>query len=157
MPRTHNSQNCEDAFDRLRYQGLQDGTMEITYAWEEAEVSGPTNQRYGISLIIPCLCTEVYLGHPDMKVATGRRVGVALEVVGEAVGGVEVGVAMMTAGIVEKNGGRIKIGHDMTRIQEMSEAVVEAETGLAPLLNIRWLVIILPHFLKIPRITGRTR
>lgn len=41
----YDMRNCEDAFDRLRYQGLQDGTMEITYAWEEAEVSGPTNQR----------------------------------------------------------------------------------------------------------------
>lgn len=36
--------NCEDAFDRLRHQGLQDGTMDIVFAWEESEVT-PTPQR----------------------------------------------------------------------------------------------------------------
>jgi len=46
-------QNCEDAFDRLRHQGLQDGTMDITFAWEESEVTGPTTQRY--ALYIPRL------------------------------------------------------------------------------------------------------
>ncbi|KAG2118156.1 uncharacterized protein F5147DRAFT_742805 [Suillus discolor] len=36
---------CDEAFDRLRHQGLQDGTMDITYAWEESEISGPPTQR----------------------------------------------------------------------------------------------------------------
>ncbi|OAX42095.1 hypothetical protein K503DRAFT_407448 [Rhizopogon vinicolor AM-OR11-026] len=36
---------CDEAFDRLRHQGLQDGTMDIVYAWEESEISGPPTQR----------------------------------------------------------------------------------------------------------------
>lgn len=36
---------CDEAFDRLRHQGLQDGTMDVTYAWEESEISGPPTQR----------------------------------------------------------------------------------------------------------------
>ncbi|KAL4070508.1 hypothetical protein J3A83DRAFT_4243754 [Scleroderma citrinum] len=41
----YDMRNCEDAFDRLRHQGLQDGSMDITFAWEESEVTGPTPQR----------------------------------------------------------------------------------------------------------------
>ncbi|KAH0837926.1 hypothetical protein J3R83DRAFT_6158 [Lanmaoa asiatica] len=37
--------NCDEAFDRLRHQGLQDGTMDIIYAWEESEMTGPATQR----------------------------------------------------------------------------------------------------------------
>lgn len=32
-------QSAEEAFDRLRHQGLQDGVMDIVLAWEES--SGP--------------------------------------------------------------------------------------------------------------------
>jgi len=39
-------QACDESYDRLRHQGLQDGTMEIIYAWEESEISGPPTQRY---------------------------------------------------------------------------------------------------------------
>ncbi|KAG6331718.1 hypothetical protein ID866_7368 [Astraeus odoratus] len=41
----YDMRNCDDAFDRLRHQSLQDGTMDIAFAWEEAEVTGPTAQR----------------------------------------------------------------------------------------------------------------
>ncbi|KAH7886218.1 hypothetical protein F5I97DRAFT_1233147 [Phlebopus sp. FC_14] len=42
----YDMRNCDEAFDRLRHQGLQDGTMDIVYAWEESEVSGPATQRF---------------------------------------------------------------------------------------------------------------
>lgn len=32
-------QSAEEAFDRLRHQGLQDGVMDIVLAWEES--AGP--------------------------------------------------------------------------------------------------------------------
>ncbi|KAG6380774.1 hypothetical protein JVT61DRAFT_5158 [Boletus reticuloceps] len=41
----YDMRNCDEAFDRLRHQGLQDGTMDIIYAWEESEVTGPATQR----------------------------------------------------------------------------------------------------------------
>ncbi|KAJ7687420.1 hypothetical protein B0H17DRAFT_1070163 [Mycena rosella] len=37
---------CSDAFDRLRHQGLQDGDMEIMYAWDVNE-NGPMGQGGG--------------------------------------------------------------------------------------------------------------
>ncbi|EIW87088.1 hypothetical protein CONPUDRAFT_79258 [Coniophora puteana RWD-64-598 SS2] len=36
---------CDIAFDRLNHQPLQDGMMEVTFAWEEQEVTGPATQR----------------------------------------------------------------------------------------------------------------
>lgn len=41
----YDMRSCEEAFDRLRHQGLQDGSMDIVFAWEESEVTGPTPQR----------------------------------------------------------------------------------------------------------------
>ncbi|KAG8219409.1 hypothetical protein J3R82DRAFT_331, partial [Butyriboletus roseoflavus] len=43
----YDMRNCDEAFDRLRHQGLQDGTMDIIYAWEESEMTGPATQRGG--------------------------------------------------------------------------------------------------------------
>ncbi|KAF7970868.1 hypothetical protein HWV62_22684 [Athelia sp. TMB] len=37
---------CDQAFDRLRHQTLQDGVMDISFAWDNtAESAAPTNQR----------------------------------------------------------------------------------------------------------------
>ena len=39
-------QACDQAFDRLRHQTLQDGVMDISFAWDNtAESAAPTNQR----------------------------------------------------------------------------------------------------------------
>jgi hypothetical protein len=32
---------CEEAFDRLRHQGLQDGVMDIVFAWDAYDGDGP--------------------------------------------------------------------------------------------------------------------
>ena len=39
-----NFQACDEAFDRLRHQGLQDGVMDIILAWEMNDGGAP-NQR----------------------------------------------------------------------------------------------------------------
>ncbi|KIK30054.1 hypothetical protein PISMIDRAFT_382956 [Pisolithus microcarpus 441] len=49
----YDMRSCEEAFDRLRHQGLQDGSMDIVFAWEESEVTGPTPQRYGTVSRLP--------------------------------------------------------------------------------------------------------
>lgn len=37
VPFTIFSKNCDDAFNALRHQGLQDGVMDIVYAWDHTE------------------------------------------------------------------------------------------------------------------------
>ncbi|EGO31131.1 hypothetical protein SERLADRAFT_444710, partial [Serpula lacrymans var. lacrymans S7.9] len=34
---------CEESYDRLRHQGLQDGVMDIVFAWDVTEGNGPPN------------------------------------------------------------------------------------------------------------------
>ncbi|KAJ7755061.1 hypothetical protein DFH07DRAFT_903996 [Mycena maculata] len=38
---------CDAAYDRLRHQSLQDGVMDIVFAWDESQSNGPMGQRDG--------------------------------------------------------------------------------------------------------------
>ncbi|KAJ7269312.1 hypothetical protein B0H12DRAFT_32421 [Mycena haematopus] len=43
----YDTRACDEAHDRLRHQGLQDGVMDIVFAWDVNEGNGPTGQSYG--------------------------------------------------------------------------------------------------------------
>ncbi|KAJ6520258.1 hypothetical protein C8R45DRAFT_954485 [Mycena sanguinolenta] len=43
----YDTRACDEAYDRLRHQGLQDGVMDIVFAWDVNEGNGPTGQNYG--------------------------------------------------------------------------------------------------------------
>jgi hypothetical protein len=41
----HGLQACDESFDRLRHQGLQDGVMDIVFAWDTTETAGPQGSQ----------------------------------------------------------------------------------------------------------------
>ncbi|KAF7347475.1 Mei2 protein [Mycena venus] len=43
----YDTRACDEAYDRLRHQGLQDGVMDIVFAWDVNEGNGPTGQKVG--------------------------------------------------------------------------------------------------------------
>ncbi|KAF9469696.1 hypothetical protein BDZ94DRAFT_1243047 [Collybia nuda] len=45
----YDTRACDESFDRLRHQGLQDGVMDIVFAWDTTETAGPqgSQQRDG--------------------------------------------------------------------------------------------------------------
>ncbi|KAJ7508675.1 hypothetical protein B0H11DRAFT_2153090 [Mycena galericulata] len=41
----YDMRTCDEAFDRLRHQGLQDGVMDIVFAWDESQGTGPMGHQ----------------------------------------------------------------------------------------------------------------
>ncbi|KAF8204306.1 hypothetical protein K438DRAFT_1580266 [Mycena galopus ATCC 62051] len=41
----YDTRACDEAYDRLRHQGLQDGVMDIVFAWDVNEGNGPQGQK----------------------------------------------------------------------------------------------------------------
>ncbi|KAK7063868.1 hypothetical protein R3P38DRAFT_2820891 [Favolaschia claudopus] len=41
----YDTRACDEAYDRLRHQGLQDGVMDIIFAWDVNEGNGPSGQN----------------------------------------------------------------------------------------------------------------
>lgn len=46
--------NCEDAFNALRHQGLQDGVMDIVYAWDytEGQLEGRCVRSFQLEVLL---------------------------------------------------------------------------------------------------------
>ncbi|KAF8194915.1 hypothetical protein K438DRAFT_1587884 [Mycena galopus ATCC 62051] len=42
----YDTRACDEAYDRLRHQGLQDGVMDIVFAWDGNEGYGPQGQKW---------------------------------------------------------------------------------------------------------------
>lgn len=115
-------QACDESYDRLRHQGLQDGVMDIVFAWDAASDGAPpgASQRcvdiYYASLLFLIMNTD-YLSGEKTEVTTVVVSGRTEEGFEDAVDGVGVGVGAedtMMGIMIAETIGTVEVGMTMT-------------------------------------------